>query len=146
MLASTEKSFLRDKEHFIRIWKTCLKSSILDVRHILAMAVFAEIAGGSDNDVEAINTGLDGDLGILHVASYVGEDLCASVSQIESMLSVHDRTDLGLETQFADCFAVTTRLFGSSRAGQFNVVYTELIQRLGDLDLGLQVEVGAALH
>ena len=57
------------------MWKTCLESSILDVRHILAVAVFAEVAGGSDDDVETVNTGLDGDLGVLHVASYVSEDL-----------------------------------------------------------------------
>lgn len=39
------------------------------------MTVLAEVRRGSDDDIEAINTGLDSDSGIVHVASYVSENL-----------------------------------------------------------------------
>lgn len=71
--------------------------------------------------------------------------------------------DLGLEAEFADGFAVAARLLGRSGARKFDVwsksgqhmqlvrlnaawrhtVYTKLVQCLGYLDFGVQVEVGA---
>lgn len=39
------------------------------------MAVLAEVARGSNNDVESIDTGLNSNLGIVEMASYVGENL-----------------------------------------------------------------------
>jgi hypothetical protein len=51
------------------------KSSVLDVCHVLAVAVLAEVARGSNDDVESIDTSLDSDSGIIHVAADVGKDL-----------------------------------------------------------------------
>jgi S1-C subfamily serine protease len=87
------------------------------------MAVFPEEAGRANDDVQAVNTSLDRELGIAHVAA----DVCQ---------------DLGLEAKLADGFAVPARLLGRGRRGQFDVVDAELIEGLGDLDLGLGVEVG----
>jgi hypothetical protein len=39
------------------------------------MTVLAKITRGSDDDIETVNAGFDCDSGIVHVASYVGEDL-----------------------------------------------------------------------
>jgi hypothetical protein len=52
-----------------------LESGVLDIGHILAVAVFAEVARSADDNVEAVDTGLDGDLGVVEMASYVGKDL-----------------------------------------------------------------------
>ena len=51
------------------------ESSVLDVCHVLAVAVLAEVRRGSDDDIETIDTSLDSDSGIVHVASYVSKDL-----------------------------------------------------------------------
>jgi hypothetical protein len=39
------------------------------------VTVLAEVARGSDNDIETVNTSLDSDLGIIEMASYVSENL-----------------------------------------------------------------------
>jgi hypothetical protein len=52
-----------------------LKRRVLDVSHVLAVAVLAEVARGSDDDIETVNARLDSDPGIVHMASYVSEDL-----------------------------------------------------------------------
>jgi hypothetical protein len=87
------------------------------------MAVFPEEAGRANDNVQAVNTGLDRDLGIAHVAA----DVCQ---------------DLGLQAELADGFAVPARLLGRGRRSQLNVVDAEFIEGLGNLDLGLGVEVG----
>jgi hypothetical protein len=51
------------------------ESGVLDIGHILAVAVFAEVARSADDNVEAVDTGLDGNLGVVEMASYVGKDL-----------------------------------------------------------------------
>jgi hypothetical protein len=48
-----------------------LDRRLLDVGHVLAMAVFPEEAGCADDDIEAVNTRLDGELGIAHVTTDV---------------------------------------------------------------------------
>lgn len=60
---------------------------VLDVCHVLSVAVFAEVARGTNDDVETVDTSLDGDFGIGHAASHVSENL-------------------GLETKLADGLAV----------------------------------------
>jgi hypothetical protein len=52
-----------------------LQRRVLDVCHVFAVAVLAEVRGGTDDDIEAIDTSLDSDSGIVHVASYVSKDL-----------------------------------------------------------------------
>lgn len=39
------------------------------------MAVLAEEAGGSDDEIDTVDTSLDGLLGVFHVAANVGENL-----------------------------------------------------------------------
>jgi hypothetical protein len=59
------------------------------------MAVFAEVARGSDNNVKAVDTGLDSDLGIFEMAAYVGEDLgfeLACVSEAAKNARSRDKT------------------------------------------------------
>lgn len=56
--------------------------------------------------------------------------------------------DLGsLEAKLADGFAVFSRLLGSSRRGKLNVISTELVQGLCNLDLlgGVEVSIGKLL-
>jgi hypothetical protein len=76
--------------------------------HVLAVAVLAEVAGGSDNDIEAIDTGFDGDPGIVHVASYVGEDLGFQLRSCQNTLSTKIPSKLTPSLQrasqsFLDC-------------------------------------------
>lgn len=52
-----------------------LNSGLLDELHALSVAVLAQEAGGSDNEIDTIDTALDGLLGVLHVTSDVGENL-----------------------------------------------------------------------
>ena len=52
------------------------------------------------------------------------------------------REDLGLETELADGLTVEPRLLRGGRRGELDVVDAELVQRLGNLDLGLGVEEG----
>lgn len=39
------------------------------------MGVLPQVRGGTDDDIDTINTGLDGDSCIVHVAADVGKDL-----------------------------------------------------------------------
>lgn len=48
-----------------------LNRRLLDVGHILAMAVFPQEAGRADDNVQAIDTSLDGELGITHVTANI---------------------------------------------------------------------------
>lgn len=52
------------------------------------------------------------------------------------------RQNLGLQAQLADGFAVEATLLTGGGRGEFDVINAELIQGLGDLDLGLGVEEG----
>ena len=49
----------------------------LDVGHVLAVGVLAEEARGADDDVDAVDAGRDGELGVLHGAA----DIWAGVSR-----------------------------------------------------------------
>ena len=95
----------------------------LDVGHVLAVRVLSQERAGADNDIDTVNTSLNSNLDIVHVAANVGQDL-------------------SLETQLADGLAVKTRLLRGTRRGELDAVDTKLIQSLGDLDLGLGVKVG----
>lgn len=86
------------------------------------MAVFPQVLAGANNDIDTVNTGLNSHLNIVHVTPDVGQNL-------------------GLEAELADGFAVLARLLTCARAGELDAVNTELIERLGDLDLSLSVEV-----
>jgi hypothetical protein len=98
-------------------------ATYLDVSHVLAVRVLSQERAGANDNIDTVNTGLDSNLDIVHVA--------ADVSQ-----------DLGLETELADGLAVETRLLRGTRRGELDAVNTELVQSLGDLDLGLGVKVG----
>jgi len=98
-------------------------ATYLDVGHVLAVRVLSQERAGTDNDIDTVNTSLNSNLDIVHVAANVGQDL-------------------SLETQLADGLAVKTRLLRGTRRGELDAVDTKLIQSLGDLDLGLGVKVG----
>lgn len=66
--------------------------------------------------VHLTNSSLDCDSGIIHVTSDVGENL-------------------GLKSQLTNGLAILETLWGSSRAGEFDIVDTEVIEGLGDFDL-----------
>lgn len=78
---------------------------------------------GADDDIDTIDTGLDSNLDIVHVASDVSQDL-------------------GLQSELADSLAIQARLLGSTRASEFDAINTEFVQSPRDLDLGLGVEIG----
>lgn len=50
--------------------------------------------------------------------------------------------NLGFKAEAADGLAIDARLFGGSGGGEFDVLYTEGIECLGDGDLRLGVEEG----
>ena len=68
-------------------------------------------------------TSLDGDPGIIHMTPNMCEDF-------------------GLQAELADGLAVETRLLTGSRRGELDVVDAEIVQSLGDANLGLGVEEG----
>lgn len=94
-----------------------------DVGHVLAMRMLAKVRGCTNDDIKAIDTSFHSQTSIVHVAADVGEDL-------------------GLETELADGLAVLSRCFRGSRRSKFNIVDSELVESLGNLDLGLDVEEG----
>lgn len=55
--------------------------------------------------------------------------------------------DLGLETQVGNGYAIESGLLRSGRGGQLDVLDTEIIERLGDLNLlgGVKESVGELL-
>lgn len=99
------------------------QQTYLDVGHVLAVRVLTEERAGANDDIDTVNASLDGDLDIVHVASHVSEDL-------------------GLQAKLADGLAVKARLLRGAGRRQFDAVDSELIESLGNLDLGLGVEVG----
>jgi len=100
-----------------------LNSGLLNVGHILAVAVLTEEAGSADDDIEAVDTSLNSELGIAHIATDVSQDL-------------------GLEAELADGLAIPPRLLRGSGRGQLDVIDAKVVKGLGNLDLGLGVEVG----
>ena len=100
-----------------------LDGGLLDIGHVLTMRMFPEEGRGADDNVDAVDAGLDGNLGILHVASDVGEDL-------------------GLEAELADGFTVLAGLLRGGRRGQLYVVGAKLVESLCNFDLLVGVEVG----
>lgn len=100
-----------------------LLCSLGDVGHVLAMGELPEEGRGSDDDVDTIDTGRDGESCVIHVATDVGEDL-------------------GLESELADSHEVEPGLLGGSRGGDLDVVDTKVIESLGNLNLLCSVEEG----
>ena len=94
-----------------------------DVGHVLSVRVLAQVRRRANDNIETIDTGFYGHAGVVHVAAHVGQDF-------------------GLETELADGLAVLSRLLGSGRRCEFDVVDAEVIQSLGNLDLGFGVEKG----
>ena len=114
------------------------------------------------NHLHSINTGLDGDSGIVHVAANVGKDLIQRLGSGWHRSLQADSTYLSLQAKLANSLAVLSRLLGSTGAGKLNlrrwsvhalfrnltsspgvmthVVNTEIIQSLGNFDLLLGVE------
>lgn len=101
-----------------------LEGGLDDVVHILAMAVFPQVLGSADDDVEAVNTSLDGEPGVAHVAADMGQNL-------------------GLEAEIADLLAVIVRLLGRGGRGQLDVVDAEGIEGLGAVEERSDVSQGS---
>lgn len=87
------------------------------------MRMLAEVRGCANDDVETVDTSLHGQTGIVHVATDVGQDL-------------------GLEAELADGLAIPSRLLRGGGRSKLDVVDTEVVEGLGNLDLGLRVEEG----
>jgi len=102
-----------------------LNGSILDVCHVLAMRVFAEIARRANDDIKTVDTSFDCNLRIFKMATNVGENL-------------------GLQPELTDGLAITTGLLAGSRTGELDVVDTKLIKCLRNLDFGVEVKVGTS--
>jgi len=100
-----------------------LDSGLGDVSHVLAMRKFTEEGGCADDDINAVDAGLDGDARVVHVATDVGEDF-------------------GLQAELADGLAVPSRLLGSCRRREFEILDAELVEGFGDGDLGFCVKEG----
>jgi hypothetical protein len=98
-------------------------ATYLDVGHVLAVRVLSQERTGANDNIDTVNTSLDSNLDIVHVAADVGQDL-------------------GLEAELADGLAVETGLLRGTRRGELDAVNTKLVESLGDLDLGLGVKVG----
>ncbi len=87
------------------------------------MGEFAQQAAGAEEHVDAVDAGVDGDLGVVHVTADVGQDL-------------------GLEAQPGDALAVGPALGAGHRRGQFEVLDAECVQQAGDLHLLVAGEEG----
>jgi hypothetical protein len=88
------------------------------------MAVFAEIARGSDNDVETVDTSLDSDLGIFEMAAYVGEDLGFELARaLEAIKNARSRDRLTPSLQIAS----QSRLDCSEAAGLVNSMSARVV-------------------
>lgn len=58
--------------------------SLGDVGHVLAVTVLAEEAGGANDNVKAVDAGLDGQLGVAHVAS----DVCCMLGLLSGRQTI----------------------------------------------------------
>jgi hypothetical protein len=72
--------------------------------------VLTEERRGANDDVDTVNTSLDGDTGVVPVATDVGKNLGA------------------LEAELADGLTVGTRLGRGGGRGELNVVNTKVIE------------------
>lgn len=115
-----------------------LDGGILDVGHVLAVGVLAEIRRGSDDDVtvdsvsinpayfemrcdsHSIDTRLDRNLRIVHVAANMCKNLSNCQFSRSSAVSIA-ATNLGLQSKLADSLAVLARLFRSAGAGKLDL-------------------------
>lgn len=127
------------------------------------MAVLAEVAGGSNNDIESIDTSLDGNLGVVEVASHVGEDLGLELTRSQrlmksgfSRMEVEHTPSLQIASQsLLDCSEAAGLV--NSMSGRWSAlqnctwrcaaemkhtINTEVIKRPRNLDFSLEVEVG----
>jgi hypothetical protein len=95
----------------------------MNVIHIFAVAVFAQIGRRADNDVDAVDTRLDSNPGIVHVAANVCEDF-------------------GFQAEFADGLEVSAGLLRGCRGGEFDVLDAKVRQRFRDLYFFLGVKEG----
>lgn len=84
--------------------------------------MLAQERRGSNDNIKTIDTSFHSDTSIVHVAANV-------------------RKNLGLETELADGLAVLSRLLGSCRACDFQIVNTKVIEGPGNLNLLVEVEI-----
>ena len=87
-----------------------LDSRLGDPGHVLAVRVLTEERRSTNDDVDTVDTSLDSDTGVVHVASDVGKNLGL------------------LEAELADSLAVCTRLGRSGRRGKLDVLDTKLVK------------------
>lgn len=87
------------------------------------MRVLAEVRGCANDDVETVDASFHSQTGVVHVATDVGKDL-------------------SLEAELADGLAILSRLLRGSGGGKLDVVNAEVVESLGNLDLGLGIEEG----
>ncbi|EEQ40972.1 homocitrate synthase, mitochondrial precursor [Clavispora lusitaniae ATCC 42720] len=93
-----------------------LNGRLSNVVHVLAVRISSQESRCANNNINTVHAGLHGHSGIVHVTTNM-------------------RQDLGLQAQLANGLAVSSRSFRSNRRGQFDVVHTEIVQGLGNLNL-----------
>lgn len=87
------------------------RNSLLgDPSHVLSVRVFPEERTRSDNDIDTIHTGLDGESGVVHVTSNMGEDLGS------------------LEAEGTDGLAVVERFGRGGGRGELDVFHAEFVE------------------
>ncbi len=64
------------------------KSPLGNPSHVLAVTVLPQETGSTNNDINTVNTSLNGEPGIIHVATDMGEDPVMKGSHQESMREV----------------------------------------------------------
>jgi hypothetical protein len=92
-----------------------------DIGHVLAMRKFTEEGWRANDDIDAIYARLDGDAGIIHMATDVGEDF-------------------GFQTELADGLTVLSRLFRGCWWGELQIFDAKFVEGFGDGDFGLGVK------
>lgn len=99
-----------------------LPYSHLDICHVLSVTVFPQELTRANDNINTIDSGLDGYLDIVHMTS-------------------HMREDLGLQSELADGLAVESALLTGARASELDAVNAKGIKLLGDGNLGLGIKV-----
>ncbi len=106
------------------------------------MAILAQEARRSDNEIDAIDATLNSPLGILHIAP----DMCKNLGLLKSIRhqsQTHGQAaDTNLEAKLADGLAVLVRLGRRDWACQFYIIHSELAEHRRNLDLVLGCEEG----
>lgn len=85
-----------------------------DPGHVLAVRVFPQERTRPDNDIDTVNTRLDGESGVVHVASNVRQDLGS------------------LEAERTDCLAVVERFGRGGGRGELDVFDAEFVEAEGE--------------